>query len=96
MTEDDYARDALQRIRMQTKSATDSIGNKMADDIMNVWTQSEAFKQTIMPSMSKCPTFLYADIFDAMAKRLTERFQSELIWYSIESNKDDKDDKNDK
>lgn len=90
MTEDDYARDALRCIRMQTKSATDNIGNKMADDIMNVWIQSEEFKRTIMPSMAKCPTFLYADIFDAMAKRLTERFQSEIIWYNIEDDKNDK------
>ena len=90
MTEDDYAKDVLQHIRMQTKSWTDNIGSKMADDIMTVWTQDEDFKQTIIPAMAKYPAFLYADIFDAMGKRLTERFQSEIIWYTIEDDTGDK------
>lgn len=84
MTEDEFASDALQRMREQTKAQTDEIGVKMADAIMNVWTSDTTFKETVMPTLSKCPAFLYADIFDAMAERLTERFQSEILWYQIE------------
>lgn len=90
MNDDDFARDALRRIRIETKANTDRLGNQMADSIIDAWTKDPIFKETIIPAMAKCPTFLYADIFDAMAKRLTERFQSEVMWYEIEGKSNDK------
>lgn len=84
MNENDFANDALNKLRMQTKEATDKIGCDMADQLMNVLINEPKFKNQILPAISSCPVFLYADIFDAMAKRLTERFQSEGMWHEIE------------
>ncbi len=88
MNENEFANDALRRIREATKSETDRIGIQLADAIMNIWCQDPKFKETVLPVLSKCPVFMYADIFDAMAKQLTDRFQSEAMWYEIESGGD--------
>lgn len=83
MNENDFAMDALARLRSETQETTTRLGNQIADRIMDIWISDPAFKTEILPTFAKCPVFLYADIFDAMAKRMTERCQTEGMWYQM-------------
>lgn len=87
MDNNDFARDAFERIRATTKDTTDTLGRKMADQIMDSWVNDPTFKDGVLPSLAQSPVFLYADIFDAMAKRLTERCMTEAIWYEMDQAK---------
>lgn len=75
-----YANDLLQHIRIMTKSETDRIGNVIGDAIFDAWLHNPEFKEKVLSQVKKTPTFLYADIFDAMGKRLVDRLTSESIW----------------
>lgn len=92
MNENDFAMDAFDRIRATTRETTDALGRKMADQIMDSWVNDPTFKNDILPGIAQAPVFLYADIFDAMAKRLTERCQTEAMWYELDK-KDNSSDK---
>lgn len=85
----DMAMDVLNRIRHETKPQTDKLGMQIADKIMDSWTQDPSFNETVLPALSEMPTFLYSDIFDAMAKRMTERCQTEVMWYNPNTGKKD-------
>lgn len=92
MNENDFAMDAFNRIRDTTKETTDALGRKMADQIVDGWVNDPTFKKDILPGIAQAPAFFYADIFDAMAKRLTERCQAEAMWYELDK-KDDSSEK---
>lgn len=89
MNDNDFAMDALNRLRAQTKAETDKLGYQMADSIMDIWCKDPLFQKSVVPGLAQCPTFLYADIFNAMARRMTERCQSETMWYNPETGTQD-------
>lgn len=85
MNENDFAMDALNRLRSETRDTTTRLGNQIADRIMDIWISDPNFKTEILPTFAECPAFLYADVFDAMAKRMTERCQTEGMWYKMDN-----------
>jgi hypothetical protein len=85
MNDNDFAIDALNRLREETKGTTDKLGIQLADTLFNLWTKDPSFKN-ISSSLKNCPTFLYADMFNAMAKRMTERMTTEIIWNELDDN----------
>lgn len=75
-----YANDLLRHVRNMTKPETDRIGIVIADTIFDAWVHNPEFKEKVLSQVKKTPSFLYADIFDAMGKRLADRLTSESIW----------------